>query len=191
MLLSRLLALLAFSIAAASIRPELRIPSLPRRDHMVHLLSFGGWLTVSNIVGPLMTYLDRFLVGALLSMTAVTYYVTPYEVLSRAQMFPQSIMAVVFPAMATAFAGDRQRLVHIYTSSTQALVGSMLPVTAGFFLLAPDLLDLWLGEDFRISSTPVMQWLAVGWMVNVFALQPLTALQRLTQIGRASCRERV
>jgi len=53
----------------------------------------------------------------------------------------------------------------------------MLPVTAGFFLLAPDLLDLWLGEDFRISSTPVMQWLAVGWMVNVFALQPLTALQ--------------
>lgn len=177
LLLSRLLALLAFSIAAASIRPELRIPSLPRRDHMVHLLSFGGWLTVSNIVGPLMTYLDRFLVGALLSMTAVTYYVTPYEVLSRAQMLPQSIMAVVFPAMATAFAGDRQRLVHIYTSSTQALVGSMLPVTAGFFLLAPDLLDLWLGEDFRISSTPVMQWLAVGWMVNVFALQPLTALQ--------------
>ena len=83
--------------------------------------------------------------------------------------------------------GDRQRLVDIYTSSTQALVSSMLPVTAGFFLLAPDLLDLWLGEDFRISSTPVMQWLAVGWMVNVFALQPLTALQ---STGRPDDRDR-
>src|SRR5712671_4531327 len=35
------------------------------------LLRFGGWMTVSNIVSPLMVTLDRFLIGALATMTAV------------------------------------------------------------------------------------------------------------------------
>jgi O-antigen/teichoic acid export membrane protein len=73
-------------------------------------LSFGGWLTVTNIVGPLMTYMDRFFIGAMLGLSAVTYYVTPYEVLSRLQMLPQAIMGVLFPAMAAAHGGDQQRL---------------------------------------------------------------------------------
>ena len=47
------------------------------------LLRFGGWMTVSNIVGPLMVTLDRFLIGALISVSAVAYYATPYEVVSQ------------------------------------------------------------------------------------------------------------
>ena len=40
-------------------------------------------MTVSNIVSPLMNSADRFLIGAILSMTAVAYYVTPYEVVTK------------------------------------------------------------------------------------------------------------
>src|SRR5207302_8001981 len=38
------------------------------------LLRFGGWMTVSNVVGPLMVTLDRFFIGAMVSMSAVAYY---------------------------------------------------------------------------------------------------------------------
>jgi len=177
LLFSRMVALFAYFVAVSSVRPELRAPTLPRRNQARPLFLFGGWLTVTNIVGPLMTYLDRFFLGAVLNMTAVTYYVTPYEVLSRLQMLPQSIMGVIFPAMSTAFGGDRVRLAKIYSQSARLLLLLMLPITSGFFLFAPEALELWLGNDFRLAATPVVHWLAVGSMLNVLAQPAFTVLQ--------------
>ena len=55
----------------------------PARRAVRELLSFGSWVTISNIVGPLMIYFDRFVIGALLTMTAVAYYTTPFDVVTR------------------------------------------------------------------------------------------------------------
>lgn len=177
LLLCRMVALFAYFAVASSVRPELRTPSLPRRGHARPLFLFGGWLTVSNIIGPLMTYLDRFFLGAVLNMTAVTHYVTPYEVLSRLQLLPHSVMGVIFPAMSTAFGGDRARLAKIYSQSARLLLLMMLPITSAFFLFAPEALEIWLGNDFRIAATPVVHWLALGSMINVLAHPAFTVLQ--------------
>jgi len=177
LLVSRSLALVAYFIAAASIQKELGCPSSPRRIHMAPLFRFGGWLTVTRIIGPLMTYMDRFFVGAVLSMAAVTYYVTPYEVLSRLQMIPQSVMGVLFPAMTAAHAGERDRLPHLFGTTAWVVGFLMLPTAGLFFLLAPEALELWLGKEFRESSTLVVQWLALGWMINTLARPAVTVLQ--------------
>jgi O-antigen/teichoic acid export membrane protein len=42
------------------------------------LLGFGAWVAASNVIGPILVYLDRFLVGALVSVAAVGYYAAPY-----------------------------------------------------------------------------------------------------------------
>src|SRR5205807_9594323 len=47
------------------------------------LFIYGGWVTVSNLIGPLLTYVDRFFIGALLSMAAVGYYTAPYEIATK------------------------------------------------------------------------------------------------------------
>jgi O-antigen/teichoic acid export membrane protein len=177
LLLSRMVALFVYFVVVSSVRPELRTPTLPQRSFARPLFLFGGWLTVTNIVGPLMTYLDRFFLGAVLNMTAVTYYVTPYEVLSRLQMLPQSIMGVMFPAMSTAFGGDRVRLTIIYSQSSRLLLSMMLPIISAFFLFAPEALEIWLGNDFRLAATPVVHWLALGAMINVLAQPAFTVLQ--------------
>lgn len=177
LLAGRTIALVSFYSAAARVRVELRSPRILQRAHIRPLLSFGGWLTVSNIVGPLMTYLDRFFIGALLSLSAVAYYVTPYEVLSRLQILPQAIMGVLFPAMAAAHASDPTRLIQLYATSSKVAYWAMVPVTAGAFLLAPEALLLWLGEDFRDAATPVVRWLAAGWTINVLARPASTVLQ--------------
>lgn len=173
----RLFAFLAYFLVARSLRAELRKPQKPDKAFIKPLFRFGGWLTVTNIVGPLMVYFDRFLVGAIMTMTSVTYYVTPYEVVSRIKMLPQSIMSVIFPAMTTSFYGNRKRLTHIYTQSTRILVFLMLPISATFFLFAPEALDIWLGQDFKEISTPVVRWLAVGVLINTLARMPFTLLQ--------------
>lgn len=176
LLISRLIALIVYFYSAARAEPALNVPQWLKRQELYALLNFGGWLTVTNIVGPLMTYLDRFLISAQLGLTSVAYYVTPYEVLSRIQMLPQAIMGVLFPAMATE-QSQEQRLVALYVYGGKVVCWTMLPITAGFFLLAPEALLLWLGEDFRQMATPVVQWLAAGWMINTLAHPALTVLQ--------------
>lgn len=181
LLLGRCVALAAYFRAAATNCPALRRPQPPARGQMAPLFRFGGWLTVTNVVGPLMTYLDRFFVGALLNMSAVAHYATPYEVLSRIQVLPQAAVGVLFPALTSAAAAGRERLASLYGVAARSLPAVMLPVTASFFLLAPEGLGLWLGNEFRIASTPVVLWLAAGWMINSLALLPYTVLQ---SVGR-------
>lgn len=181
LLVGRVIALSLYYRAATGVRTELRKPPHFDRTQIRPLLAFGGWLTVTNIIGPLMTYMDRFVIGAFLSLTAVTYYVTPYEILSRMQMFPQAIMGVMFPAMAAVYGAGQNRMVQLYKHSSQVIYWAMLPIIAGCFLFAPEALLLWLGEDFQLAATPVVYWLAVGWVINVLARPAFTVLQ---SVGR-------
>lgn len=177
LLLARLAAATAFFLVTAAMRRELLFPQRPKLAHVGPLFKFGGWLTVTNIVGPIMVYFDRFFIGTLLTMTAVTYYVTPYEVVTRTQVLPQAVMAVLFPAMATAMAADRIQLARLYQETSRALLLLIFPVAAALFLFAPEALGLWLGPDFRDASTAVVHWLALGLLMNTLARPPLTVLQ--------------
>jgi len=177
LIIARLLALCGFFFFAATVRPELKQPAHPKKKHVFPLFQFGGWLTVTNVIGPLMVYFDRFLIGALLTMTAVTYYVTPYEVVYRLQILPNAMMLVLFPALTTALTVDKQRLTAIYAQASKILLLLMLPVLSAFFLLAPEALEIWLGPDFRRMSTSVVQWMAVGMLTNTLARLPFTVLQ--------------
>ncbi|MGH9160734.1 MAG: flippase [Vicinamibacteraceae bacterium] len=174
---ARTAAFVLYYASAAQVSPSLRRPMGITRRHLRPLLSFGGWLTVSNVTGPLMVYFDRFFVGAMMSMTAVAYYVTPYEVLSRLQMLPRSVTGVLFPALTTAIAGNRARLPTLYGQALRALLLLTLPLISGAFLFAPEALQLWLGDDFRIAATPVVRWLALGWMINVLTRPCVIILQ--------------
>ncbi|HZW20134.1 oligosaccharide flippase family protein, partial [Noviherbaspirillum sp.] len=60
----------------------------------------GGWITVSNVIGPLMLYSDRFVLAALASPAAVAWYVTSQEVLLRTMVIPAALAGVLFPKFA-------------------------------------------------------------------------------------------
>ncbi len=177
LLAARLMALVAYAVAAAAACPQLKHAQWPDKAHVRPLVQFGGWLTVTNIVGPLMVYFDRFLIGALLSLVAVAYYVTPYDVLSRLELVPSTVLSVMFPAITLAFAADRQRLVRLYVQADQTLFFLMLPIISCFFLFGPEGLQYWVGEDFRNVATPVVHWLSLGWLVNTQARMPYITLQ--------------
>jgi O-antigen/teichoic acid export membrane protein len=177
----RLAALVLYFLQASKYRPELLRPLCPRRVWLAPLFSFGGWLTVTNIISPIMVYFDRFFIASLMTLAAVTYYVTPYEVLSRSFILQGAVMSVLFPALATAFVADKARMKVLYSHFSRGLFLVMLPPVAVIFLLAPEGLSLWLGEDFRKASTIVIHWLAVGTLMSTLARAPFVALQ---SIGR-------
>jgi O-antigen/teichoic acid export membrane protein len=141
------------------------------------LLNFGGWMTVTNIVGPLMVYLDRFLIGAMLSMTAVAYYVTPYEVVTRLWIIPGALMGVLFPAFAAALVQDRTRAARLFDRAVNYIFVSLFPVILIIVTFAREGLTLWIGSEFASNSSLVLQLLAIGVFINSLAFVPFGLVQ--------------
>jgi O-antigen/teichoic acid export membrane protein len=134
-------------------------------------------MTVSNVVSPLMVTLDRFLIGALVSMTAVAYYATPYEVVTKFWLLPGALMGVMFPAFSTGFAQDCERTALLFGRCLKSLFLVLFPIMLCTVALAQDGLKLWLGVEFAQHSFRVLQWLAVGVFINSLAQVPFTLLQ--------------
>src|SRR5579859_3080677 len=80
--------------------PSLRHHFAIHRGVIGPALRFGGWMTVTNIIGPLMVYLDRFVITALLSVSVLAYYTAPFDMVTRLLVVAGAIAGVLFPAFA-------------------------------------------------------------------------------------------
>ena len=153
------------------------------------LLSFGGWVTVSNVVGPVIVYVDRFVIGATLAASAVAVYAVPFDMVSRLPVLVAALCSVLLPELARlsslASASDpgalRQAHQLVWRSSIFSAVVVALLVAFGA-LVAPLALKLWLGADFAQQSTTVTQILLLAFGVNAIAQIPFTALQAVGKV---------
>ena len=157
--------------------PELRKRMAWHGPSVRPLLRFGGWMTVTNIVGPLMVTFDRFLIAGLISVTAVAYYATPFEVVTKLLLVPVAVVGVLFPAFSVSFARDRSRVALLYGRSLKVILLGLFPIILLLVALTQNGLTLWLGADFARHSTRVVQWLAIGVFANSLALVPFSFLQ--------------
>ena len=140
------------------------------------LLRYGGWLSITNFVTPIMVSLDRFLIGAFVSASAVAYYATPYEVITKLWIFSAGLLGVLLPVF-SALAVDRSADIRgVMRQAVRILLAMVAPLIGVVLALGGDLLFLWVGEEFRQQSTSVSRWIAIGMLFNVVAQVPLTAL---------------
>lgn len=152
------------------------------------LLRIGGWMTVSNVVSPLMVYSDRFLLAALVPISSLVFYTVPSDTVTRFLFIAFAVFAVVFPLFSKASMGHGDHLHHWYFQGTSICIILMFPVVAGLYVLAPLILDIWMGAEFARQSALVTQVLAIGLMANGVAQIPSALLQAL---GRADITARL
>jgi O-antigen/teichoic acid export membrane protein len=148
-----------------------------RRESAQPLLCFGGWMTVTNIISPLMVYLDRFLIGGLVSVTAVAYYCTPYEVVTKLWFVPTALVGVLFPAFSMSFGKEPTHTTFLFRRSVKYMFLIIFPCVLLMMTFAPEGLELWLGAEFSRNSTLVLQILALGIFINCLAQVPYTLIQ--------------
>jgi O-antigen/teichoic acid export membrane protein len=140
------------------------------------LLSFGAWITVSSVIAPIMVYLDRFLIGALMSVAALTAYSIPLEIVSKSVILPVAVSGVMFPAFARSFASAPGALTALFARSLKLVALTLCPVCAAVVAFAPQIMSLWIGGQFAAQSATVLQVLAVGAFVTSLAWIPLALL---------------
>lgn len=173
----RVLACVVHAVLCARVVPGLfRVVSFSRRQ-VRPMLAFGGWMTVSNLVSPLMVYLDRFVIGSVLGLAAVAYYVTPYEVITKLWVFPGALVGVLFPLFSASMAGERSRAVNLFERGVRWTFIVLFPMTLVATVFASDGLRLWISEDFSRQSSTVLQCLATGVLINSLAHIPFAFIQ--------------
>jgi O-antigen/teichoic acid export membrane protein len=173
----RLVAWVAYFLLARSELPSLGRARRPRRGAAAALLRMGGWMMPTNLLTPVMAYLDRFVIGSTLSIAAVTFYVVPYEAASKLLLLPAAVAGVLFPTFAMTLRDDHERAHRLFVTALRGLLVLLGPATLIVVALADEGLGLWLGPEFAQRSTVVLQWLAVGILCNSLAHIPFAFLQ--------------
>jgi O-antigen/teichoic acid export membrane protein len=157
--------------------PALRHTFRINKADIFPLFRFGGFITLSNIIGPLMSYMDRFLIGSLASIAAVAYYTTPYEIVTKLWIFPAAIVGVLFPAFSSCFKYDNPRAVQLFQAGIKYTLIGLFPLVFPLIMLAPEGMRLWLGPEFAAQSSRILQWMAIGIFLNCFAQIPFALIQ--------------
>lgn len=173
----RVLACFAYSVACSPSMPTLSSGTLVRLAEVKPLFRLGIWMTISNIIGPLMLYLDRFVIGAVVTVAAVAYYATPYEMVTKLLIVPGAILGVLFPAFAASYRQDHARTVRLFSRGTKYIALLLFPVVFLITAFAHEGLQWWVGPDFARHSTSVLQWLAIGVFINALAQLFATLVQ--------------
>ena len=180
--IGRLIAFLLHMTFCLRIVPRLGLGIGFQRSMIGPLIRLGGWISVSNIISPVMVYMDRFIIGAVISAEAVSYYAIPNEFVTKLLIVPSALIGVLFPAFSSSFANDRKRTVLMFRSGVKYIFLVLFPVILVIITLAGDGLYFWLGREFFQNGTRVLQWLAIGVFFNSLANIPFTLIQG---IGRA------
>jgi O-antigen/teichoic acid export membrane protein len=158
----RLVAMLVQMFFCLRIVPDLKHQIAIRRSMVGTLLKFGGWMTITNIISPLMMYADRLFIGAVISVTAVAYYATPGEVITKLLLISGSLMGVLFPAFSSTFKKDRLKTIALFSKGIKYIYLIMLPIILVILTLAGEGLTFWLGAEFARQSTRILQLMAVA-----------------------------
>ena len=159
------------------VMPELRRNISVESSQVGPLFRFGSWVMVSNVISPLMVYADRFMLASLVSVAAVAYYATPLDVLTKLLIIPAAVAGVLFPAFAATFVQERRRTALLAARGVKYVFLALFPIILVAVVFARDGLALWLGVDFANRGARVLQFLAVGTLINGLAQIPFALVQ--------------
>jgi O-antigen/teichoic acid export membrane protein len=177
---ARILATAAYGAVVLRLLPGLQLFQVHGLHGLPKLLRFGGWVSVSQLVSPLLVYLDRVLIASFVSLAAVTLYTVPYELMTRLRVIPSSLANTLYPAFSQRSTETQQaQLQWLYQGSLRYLLILMLPGILYLLVFGTDLLSLWMGASFAHQTSAILQILAVGALANALAYVPYNALQAL------------
>jgi len=188
LLAGRALTWVAYLVMCLHELPELRHRLAFDRMQVKPLLRVGGWMTVSNVVGPFLVYLDRFLIATIIGAAAVAYYVTPFEIVTRLLMLPWAFAGVLFPLIASTFTPNPARSARLFSRGIRLVVLTLFPFVLCAIAFAHEGLALWVGESFASHSDVVLRWLALGVFMNGIVQVPFATIQAA---GRADLTARI
>jgi O-antigen/teichoic acid export membrane protein len=138
-----------------------------------HLFSYGSWITITNLIVPLLGTLDKFLIGSYINVANVAVYTIPDNLTRRISVVPGALARSLFPR----FSADMEPTSDLFTKSFFLLLSVMTPITVFFILGIHLFLKIWIGQSLAEAAEPVAIVLVLGIFLNSLAYLPAAYLQ--------------
>lgn len=139
------------------------------------LMTFGGWVTVSNIISPIMVYFDRFITSNIVGATNVALYSAPAEGVIKASNLPFALARALFPRLS--YITNEEEKKKLERQSYLYISIACIPVVVIGSIFAPEIMKLWMGDKFGGIDAQVLRVLLVGFYLNGLASIPFSLLQ--------------
>jgi O-antigen/teichoic acid export membrane protein len=144
------------------------------RARVSRLFRFGAWISVTGVIAPLLTILDRLAVAATVGAGGVTRYGVPFNLATRIWVIPISFSRTAFPRIATlARAGAEQ----VTQEVVDALFAVLTPLVIIGILVFEPFLHIWVGTSLGASAPRIGEILLLGAWINGLAYIPNVYLQ--------------
>ena len=169
---------LALSATCAALACFVYLPLTTRprvdRSRASELLQFGAWVTVTSLISPLMSTLDKLIIGVVSGASAVTHYAVPFNLVTRLWIFPSALARSVFPRFSQLAGADARNLAD---EASRALGAIMTPIVVLAIIAVDPFLRVWIGKSFASVAALPAEILLLGLWVNSLAFIPYTLLQ--------------
>ena len=182
----RLLEIAVYFAACLLCIPSLRCLPCPSCSMVRPLLTFGGWLTVSNLVLPVMLQIDRFIVGAVKSLANVSAYTIPSELVVRVLILPRAFVSALFPPLAMHFARRDGLADALFSRAVRLLFLVLFPPVLLLAAVAPEFLSLWLGASYDPVMARLLRIMLAGILLYALAYLAFSLLQSAGRPDRAA-----
>jgi O-antigen/teichoic acid export membrane protein len=152
------------------------------------IFTYGGWSVVYTISLIMVYQGSIILTGILLSVAAITYLQIGYKLFNLVHTISLHLNFAVLPSSSAALAGgDDSYLRSLVISGSKINLSILFPLTISIFFFAPQIIGLWLGQEYVDPSLNISRIMLASW----FFLAPTMLLTQLylgqKDIGRLAC----
>lgn len=164
------------SLMAITVKKAIPVVTAPKisKEQAKQLFRFGGWVSVSSFLSPLMTAMDQLVIGAISGAKAVTAYNVPLNLAKRLSIVATSLNSASFPRMASS---DFEQRKHIATVTTRTLLALTTPIIVTSIVLIEPFISVWMGGAISMQGRMVGPIVLVGVWLNGLAQVPYVFLQ--------------
>lgn len=139
------------------------------------LIKFGGWMTVSNVISPIMAYFDRFVISNMLGANQLAYYAAPAEGILRALNVPSALARALFPKLSNA--KNKSEELHLEKVSYFLILLVCFPIGLLGFIYAKEIMITWMGDGYSGEPVTILKILIVGFFFNSLSQIPYAMIQ--------------
>ncbi|MGK0703509.1 flippase [Yokenella regensburgei] len=139
--------------------------------------AFGSWMTLSNILSPLMVTADRFVLSAIVGASLLAYYTVPFEVIIRLLIIPAALTGAFFPQISALLNKDKRKAKILFNQCVKIIFIVMLCICGTIAVFSKLGLALWIDKSFADKSWYVASILVIGILFNSVAQIPYATVQ--------------
>lgn len=138
----------------------------------------GLWITVSNVVSPLMVVFDRIALAALAGLASVSAYAIAQEISLRLLLVPGALSLALFPRLAALAAPESGPVAaSLSNDAFRWATAVMLVLCAAGVLASGPALAVWLAPPLASQTEVLLSVMLLGVVANAGAQVAFTLLQ--------------